>query len=663
MMRKIIGLIVLMLTITTVNVTAQEETIMTVGGDAVTLSEFENIYNKNSSNLQDQEEQSLDDYVKLFVNFKLKVKEALELKMDTDKAFINELAGYRTQLAKPYLEDREVTEQLIKEAYDRLKYEINAKHILVVLPNNSTPADTMKAFAKIKVLRQKAIKKNADFERIMRDSKTPDKVKDKEVIAEDLGYLSAFQMVYNFESTAYTTPVGEVSNIIRTRFGYHIMKVYDKRENRGEIKAAHIMVSTPKAMTADQAVQKKAKIEEIYGKLKAGEDLGQLAKLYSDDKGSAKRAGELPWFGSGRMVDEFEAAAFALAADGDVSAPIKTKYGWHIIKRIDNKGLKSFEESESEIRHKIAKDGRSTKSKSSLIAKIKANGGYKLDKKSLQAFYKVVDDSYKLGRWNADAAKELQGVMFTLTDDKYTQTSKNFTQQEFAKYLQDSQRRYAKATKEEFIEGVFQSFSEKACVDFEDGLLEVKYIDFKLLMREYRDGILLFELMDDKVWSKAVKDSLGLAKFYAVNKTNYMWEQRVEASIYTCENAEVAATAKKLIKKQAKKGYTDQYIIDQLNVDSQLNCSIESDKYLKGDNAEIDKIAWVKAIYDVSAPEEGKVKFINVKQVIKPMPKLLSECKGLVTADYQKYLEQEWIKELSAKYPVEINKEVLAKVK
>ena len=336
-MRKIIGLVIA-LTIVGNSAIAQNETIMTVGGDAVTLSEFENIYNKNNSNLQDQEEQSLDDYVDLFVKFKLKVKEALELKMDTDKAFINELAGYRTQLAKPYLEDREVTEQLIKEAYDRLKCDINAKHILVVLPNNPTPTDTMKAFAKIKVLRQKVTKKNADFERIMRESKTPDKVKDKEIIAEDLGYFTAFQMVYNFESAAFDTPVGEVSKIIRTRFGYHILKVYDKRESRGEIKVAHVMVSTPKAITEDQAVQKKAKIEEIYGKLKAGEDFGQLAKLYSDDKGSAKRNGELPWFGSGRMVEEFETVAFSLEADGDISAPIKTKYGWTLLNGLRKKG-------------------------------------------------------------------------------------------------------------------------------------------------------------------------------------------------------------------------------------------------------------------------------------------------------------------------------------
>ena len=333
-----------------------------------------------------------------------------------------------------------------------------------------------------------------------------------------------------------------------------------------------------------------------------------------------------------------------------------------IIKRIEKKGLKSFEESESDIRNKIAKDGRSTKSKTSLIAKIKTDGGYKLDEKSLQAFYKVVDDSYKLGRWDADAAKDLQDVMFTLTDDKYLKNTEGFTQQDFAKHLQASQRRYAKATKEEFIEGAFKAFSDKACIDFEDVLLESKYIDFKLLMREYRDGILLFELMDNKVWSKAVKDSAGLTQFYKASKTNYMWEQRIEASIYTCENEEVAAKAKKLIKKQAKKGYTDQYIMEQLNVDSQLNCSIEGDKYQKTDNEELDKVAWAKGVYDIPALE-GKVKFINVKQVIEPTPKSLNECKGLVTADYQKYLEKEWIKELQAKYPVEINKEVLAKVK
>ena len=662
-MKNIVGLVVVMIFLGgTLLAQKAEEVLMTIGGDPVSIGEFENIYNKNNSNLQEENEQSLDDYVDLFINFKLKVKEATVLKMDTDKAFINELAGYRKQLAKPYLEDREITEQLIKEAYDRMKFDIKAKHILVVLPSDPTPADTMKAYAKIKVLRQKATKKNADFEKIMLESKTPDKAKDKEVIAEDLGYFTAFQMVYNFETAAFSTPVGEVSKVIRTRFGYHILKVFDKRESRGEIKAAHIMVSTPKAMTADQAVQKKAKIDEIYGKLKAGEDFKQLAKLYSEDKGSSKRGGELPWFGSGRMVEEFETAAFALKADGDIAAPINTKYGWHIIKRVERKETKSFEDSENEIKNKIAKDGRSTKSKSSLIAKIKADGGYKIDETSLQAFYKAVDESYTQGNWVAEGAKDLQGIMFTLTDEKYTKTSKNITQQEFAEYLQKTQRRYAKVSKDEFIQEAFKSFCDEACIDFENGLLEAKYIDFKLLMREYNDGILLFELMDNKVWSKAVKDSAGLANFFELNKSNYMWGQRANASTYTCENIEIAAMAKKLIKKQSKKGYTDDYIMEQLNVDSQLNCSIEGDKYQKGDNEELDKVKWEKGTYDLSAPE-GKVKFVNIKVVMDPMPKLLSECKGLVTADYQKYLEEEWIKELRTKYVVKVNEDVLAKVK
>ncbi len=497
--------------------------------------------------------------------------------------------------------------------------------------------------------------KNADFEKIMVENRTSQKEEKKEVIAEDLGYFTAFQMVYNFENAAFNTPVGAVSPIIKTRFGYHILRVYDKRASRGEIKAAHIMVTTPKGMSEDVAIQKKAKIDEIYGKLKAGEDFGQLAKLYSDDKGSAKRNGELPWFGSGRMVEEFETEAFGLKTDGDISVPVKTKYGWHIIKRIEKKGLKSFEESENELKNKIAKDGRSTKSRSSLVAKIKKDNGYQLDEKTLEDFLKIMDDTYKQGKWKATSAADLKGVMFTLTDNVYTKANQSFTQQDFATHLERNQRRYAKASKEEFINDAFNMFADNACIDFEDGLLEAKYIDFKLLMQEYRDGILLFELMDDKVWSKAVKDSLGLAKYYDENKSNYMWGQRVDASIYTCESDEIANQAKKLIKKQAKKGYTDQYIMEQLNVDSQLNCSIEGDKFQRGDNEIIDNLTWETGVFNI--PSEGdKLKFVNIKEVIQPMPKTLSECKGLVTADYQKYLEQEWLKELRAKYPVEINR-------
>jgi peptidyl-prolyl cis-trans isomerase SurA len=636
-----------------------QNVLMTIAGKDITISEFESIYHKNNTS-QSADPKSIDEYLNLFVNFKLKVKEAEELGMDTSQSFKNELAGYRRQLAQPYLTDKDLNEALIKEAYDRYQYDVHAAHILIRMNTDAPAKDTLLAYNKLMAYK-KRLESGEDFKKIEKEVKASG---DKDLIAEELGYFTAFQMVYQFETAAYTTKPGSVSLPVRTRFGYHIVKVSDKRPAKGQIHTAHIMIKTTPEYSEEQNNQAKSKIDEIYQKLKAGEDFASLAKQFSDDKGSASKGGTLPWFGvgPGSVVQEFADAAFAIKNDGEFSEPVKTPYGWHIIKRLETKGIDTFDEMKNELKNKVSRDGRSSLSKESLLKKIKEEYGYNPDMSKVYEFYKVVDTSYFSGEWNIEKASKLNKKIFALTDTQHGNRTVVYTQKDFAEFINNNKRKQPKVDVKVLVNQLFERFTEEVCLKFEDENLEYKYDEFRMLLQEYRDGILLFELMDKKVWSKAVSDTVGLKEYYEANKQNFMWPERLDASVYTCANADIAKKAKALAKKQQKKGYTDEFILNEINKDSQLNLKIESGKFQKGDNETIDKITWAEGITD-DMNTDGKVVFVSVRKKLMPEPKSLKEARGLVTAEYQAALEKSWIKSLQEKYSVNINRELLSKIK
>ncbi len=304
----------LLLAASTVQTQAQtkDSVLLNVAGNNITKAEFERVYYKNNNKENSNDEKSVREYLDLYINYKLKVKEAEALKMDTAQAFIDELAGYRKQLAQPYLTDKDVNDNLIKEAYDRLQKDVKASHILLKLNPDALPKDTLAAYNRIMKIREKLLK-GADFAKMARDSSEDPSAKEN---SGDLGYFTGMQMVYPFETAAYTTKVGQISMPVRTRFGYHLIKVDDIRPAVGEIHAAHIMIRC--TSTDADSIQKEAKrkIDEINGKLKAGAKFEDMVTQYSDDKGSVSNGGILPWFGTGKMVPEFEKAAFALKKEG-----------------------------------------------------------------------------------------------------------------------------------------------------------------------------------------------------------------------------------------------------------------------------------------------------------------------------------------------------------
>jgi peptidyl-prolyl cis-trans isomerase SurA len=617
--------------------------LMTIDGIPVTKAEFEKVYRKNNNKEGAYDMKDLREYLELYINYKLKVREAEKEKLDTSSSFINELKGYRKQLAQPYMTDKEVTEGLIKEAYERMKKDVRASHILINVAPDALPKDTMIAFNRISRIREMIIK-GANFEKVARDSSNDPSAKEN---GGDLGYFTGMQMVYPFETAAYTTKPGQISMPVRTKFGYHIVKVADVRDAQGEIKVAHIMVKSASNSADSVARQSKAKIDEIHAKLKAGEKFEDLATKFSDDKGSAKNGGELPAFGTGRMVPEFEKAAFALKNDGDFSEPVKTSYGWHIIKRLEKKPVPSFDEKKNELKTQVARDSRAEISKNSLITRIKKENEFKDYPKNKDAFVNALDTTLLKGEWNAEMVKGMNKPLFSIGNQ-------TFTQEDFAKYINSHQSKRQNTTPKQVGNSLYKQFEDESILSYEENNLEKKYPEFKALIQEYRDGILLFDLTDKKVWSKAVKDSTGLADFYEKNKNNYMWEKRVEAVIYTCANEEIASKVRKLLKKKTAQAE----ILNELNKDSQLNVTVKEGKFAKGDNEIIDSITWQPGLSD-DIKKNNAVVIVNVLKVLEPAPKTLDEAKGLITADYQNYLEKEWIRELRSKYPVKVNEDVL----
>ncbi len=620
--------------------------VLIVDGEPTTLEEFENIFRKNNRDSVITK-QSLDEYMELFINFKLKVKAARVLGLDTVTKFKNELDGYRAQLARPYLTDTDVLNDLVREAYEHQQSEIHAQHILVKCEANATPADSLAAFNRIMALRER-VTNGEDFNVVARgkDGSDDPSVKDN---GGDLGYFTAFQMVYPFEEAAYKTPVGGISMPVRTRYGYHLIKVIDKRPARGEIHAAHIMVKAKQEANGEANAQQK--IQEIYQKVISKEDTFEnLAAKFSDDGSSSKKGGELPWFGTGKMVMEFEDAAFGLAKDGDISSPVKTDFGWHIIKRLGYKQLESFEDQEKKLKNDVSKDGRSEQTRSSFIKKLKKNYNYTLNEKEINSLAAKADSNIYAGKVNVKKSK-MKKVLFTI-DGKST------TVKDFNDYMRDRGMNRSALSPSEYLKFQVGKFGEEKLLAYEDGKLEQKHTAFRLLMKEYREGILLFELTDQKVWSRAVKDSAGLAEYYKLNAQKFMWPERAEAVFYTCANAQVAKDLKKML----IGGKDKSEIAGELNKDSQLNLQIEEGIWAKEDRKLFEKTEW-KVGMSNDIDDYGQVILIDIKNILLAAPKKLEEAKGMITSDYQTYLEQEWIKELRSKYKYAVNKEVMYSIK
>ncbi len=635
----------LLFTAVTISSQTKDPVLMTINGNPVMKSEFEYIYNKNNSN-NSLDKKTLDEYVDLFVNFKLKVEEAKAQGIDTTKSFINELAGYRSQLTKPYLTDSKVDEEVLREAYNRMKEDVDVSHILIRVQQGASPADTLAAWNKIKNIQKRLSKE--DFSKVAKEVSEDQSASEN---AGHIGWISAFRTVYPFENMAYNTPSGTISNPVRSAFGYHIIKVHARRNSLGEILVAHIMRFTAEDDEVKNA-NAKTTIDSLYKRVLDGDDFGKLASEHSEDRGSATKNGELPWFGTGRMIPEFENAAFALKNIGDVSAPIRSAYGWHIIKLLDKKGIETYENLKAEIERRVKRDERANLGQQAFISKLKQEYNFSIIKENVKDFEKLLENKTLTdSTFKAEAAKLNKPIL--------TIAGKNYSQADFALYLEKNTFS-DKTHYSDIINEKLSAFADKSILEYEDSQLEKKYEDFRFLMQEYHDGILLFEVSNKEVWEKASRDTEGLAKYFNENKQDYKWEkQHFKGRIIQAKNKQTMKSAQIMVKKLHTDSL-DKYLRLRLN-DSIQYVKIDKGIYAQGENKYVDKFIF-KSKAPLTPSEEFPYVFVTGKN-LKFMPEDYTDVRGLVTADYQEYLEKEWIAALRKKFPVVINQDVLKTVK
>ena len=630
----------------------QEALLFTVADDSVYADEFLYVYQKNQVDsvaaLSDEAQaQAVRDYLKLYTNFKLKVKAAETAQLDQKDSFKKELAQYQQQLAKPFLVENRVTEQLIEEAYQRSQQEVKASHILIALDENATPADTLRAYQKIDSLRNLALQ-GASFAMLAEQySDDPSAATN----GGDLGYFTALQMVYPFENAAYTTEVGSVSQPIRTRFGYHIIKVHDKRPSKGKVKVAHIMIRTGQGNEQDSSARQKA--QQIYEQLQQGGNWSELAERFSDDVTTRSSGGELQYFGTGNMIESFEEAAFALQKKGDISPPVKTRFGWHIIKLIDRQGLEPLNKLRSSLERKIDRSVRSEVMQSEMVDLLKQENGYEAHPEVIQSATKQVYVPSEAG----SPAPAPGDVLFTMQDTTLTVGDYYAFVEKQSEGEVDSAAAYK----------AYQNFEAQSILTYEERHLLDKYEDYRRILQEYRDGILLFNIMEKKVWSKAMEDSVGLQQYFAAHREDYRWDERIDVTLVDAESEKLLNEVKQDLEgKELPLPEKERVALEKkYTKNSPLALQIRQDTYERGKSRTavegvIDTINWAPGAYTVE--NNGRFYYILVHEVLPPTLKELNEIKGIVIADYQNYLDQQWITSLRQQYPVEINEDVLQQV-
>lgn len=644
---------------------------LTIGKQNISTSEFERIFNKNNS-IATAEKQTLDEYLQMFINFKLKVQAAEDDGLDTLNAFQSELKGYRDQLAKSYLTDNRTVDSLVMEAYQRMHTEVSASHIMTALNVNAPPTDTLEAWNKIMSIRKRLIN-GEDFDNLAFELSDDPSAKNNR---GNLGYFSAFQMVYPFENAAYNCKVGEISQPVRSRFGYHILRTNDKRPARGEVKVAHIMLMVPQGSPDSIWTTAEKNIKTLEQQLKAGADFASLAREKSEDRGSARNGGELPVFGTGRMVPEFEEAAFKLQYPGDISAPVRTFYGWHLIKLLEKKGIPEFEQIKQELKSKINRDERAEYGSISFVNGLKKGYSFFENKALLGEFIEtpapvtlkpekkgpkqaLMPDKVMLSpKLKTDInPQKAEEILFKFADQSY-QLAK------FAGYLKTLPQPDSAIDPVNFVNNAYQWYVRNQMLAYEDKMLETKHADFRNLVQEYHDGILLFNLSDSLVWTKASKDTAGLENFFRANQQNYMWPQRIEATIVIATSPETAQKAAKAARKLLTAEKLEKELTKTIcDTTAKEPCiSMEYNKFAKGDHFITDTVKWKKGVSQIIS-KDGKYYFAVAHNLLESSPKTLDESRGLAISDYQDHLEKEWVASLRKKYTVTVNNDIFKQLK
>jgi len=616
----------------------------------VSRAEFEYVYQKNNGGWDKAKKagaQDYRDYLNLYIKFRRKVLDAQRLGMDTMSAYINELEGYRKQLAQPYLVEKNVLDTLIREAYLRSLEMVRTSHILLTIAPDATPDDTLRVYNQLLGIRDSILKQGKDFNEMAKIHSQDPSAKSN---GGDLGFFTAFNMVYPFENAAYNTPVGKISMPVRTQFGYHIVKVEDRYTLSGTQHAAHIIIRVGDNYSAKDTATALAKINEIYSRLKNGEDFATLAQQFSDDPGSAPNGGEL---GTTRLLPEMESWKRQLKV-GQFSEPFTTPYGWHILKIVKVDPIAPFDEAKLDIKGKVQKDQRSNLPQEVFINRLKKEYTPTLNEEVIQKFVQSIGKEYTQGRFSPDTAQM----------DLYRSTlielgSPNRESRTLMQFLNFYRSLRAEATSGPTVEAAVRkninSYLEQELLKYEESKLSDKYPDYRELYREYRDGILLFALTEKLVWKKAIEDTLGLQDFYNRNKNRFTAGERFRIREYrSTDSSKLTEVQLHLL---TGKSHTE---IDSLvNSSSALNLRIQT-VVLDPAHPDLPK-SWAQSEPVAPGPIRKRDKQFVIQQYVEKLPagvKSFEEARSECITAYQDELEKNWNAQLEMQYPAIVHENV-----
>lgn len=607
--------------------------VFAVNKKAVTAEEFIYLYKKNHQNKPEEfTKAKIQEYLDLFINFKLKVEEARSRGLDTTAAFKKEFNSYKEELRKPYLPDNKLSDSLARLTYQRLKEEVKASHILINVKADAAPEDTLKAYNKIMDLRKRIVA-GEDFGTLAQQySEDPSAKVNKGL----LGYFTAMQMVFAFETAAYQTKVGDVSMPARTRFGYHIVKVDDRRPARGEVEVSHIMVGNE----GKDALKARNLIFEVYDQLQGGVKWEELCKQYSDDPSTKDNGGRLRQFGVGALQQQlpaFEETAFSLKKEGDISDPFQTQYGWHIIRLEKKIPIQSYDEMATTLKSRVNRDERTQLSRQALQNKLRKDFSFiefaDVKKKALSAG----DTSLRSGKWRVPTTFSDKSVLFSLQ-------GRSFTSSEFLQYAQKNQRPNSMAPGK-YLESLYNTFVDATITT----LLEEKIIrnnpEFQLLLNEYYEGILLFEIMEKEVWNKASEDSVGQVRFFNENKTKYVAGERAKTIIYSTASKDVIGRLRDKIASSDTAKLADFVTINKIRQ--------EVGAFEREEKSILSKMNWAEGLQ--TSETNGMYYLAWIRRILPPGQKTFEEARPAVISDYQNHLEKVWLEALRKKYPVKLN--------
>jgi peptidyl-prolyl cis-trans isomerase SurA len=618
----------------TPNKKSKSQTLFTVNKDPVSVDEFIYLYKKNHQDKsKDFTAEKINEYLGLFINFKLKVTEAKNRGLDTTAAFQKEYDGYKEELRKPYLPDAKIIDSLVRLTYQRMQEEVSASHLLVSLKPEATPDDTLKAYNKITELRNKILN-GQDFGQVAMESSDDPSARTNK---GNLGYFTAMQMVYPFESAAYSTSVGAVSQPVRTRFGYHILKVLDRRPARGEVEVSHILIRTGSSKETDQV---KNTIFNIYDQLQAGVSWDELCRQYSEDPNTKEKGGRLKPFGAGAMsaIPEFEKVAFELQKTGDISDPFLTRYGWHIMRLERKVPVPAFEDIEATLKAKVARDERTELSKKELQEKLRREYQYQEHANVKGKLIGIADSTLQKAKWNPSRFPiDKREALFLLQ-------GKEVTVQSFLDYIKKHQRPTVLAPAK-YMEQLYNQFVDNSIMALVEQRIAAQHPEYRFLLREYYEGILLFDIMEKEVWSKASGDSVGQRSFYASHKGDYVTGERAQVTLYSSNSEDFTESLKGLILDSATKKVEA--------FASQYKLKTESGYFTREERAVLRKVPWAKGVY--SAENNGMYYLAWLKDILPAGPMSFEEARPSIISDYQGFLEKNWVEQLKKKYPVKVN--------